>query len=159
MGREILTFGYEGINIERFVERLRTASVETVIDVRANPLSRKPGLSKNALAQNLKAGGVHYVHAAELGCPKPVRDRYKSDGDWTAYTNGFLHYVAGQSSAVRNVAAIADKSRSCLICFEADFNFCHRTFVARAVAPIINARIVHLAATTSIVDPDARSAA
>jgi uncharacterized protein (DUF488 family) len=157
--REILTFGYEGLKLEGFIERLRSAAVETIIDVRANPISRKPGLSKNALAQNLKAVGIQYVHAAAMGCPKSVRDRYKADGNWTKYTNAFLEYIADQSASVADVAAIAKRSRSCLICFEADFDFCHRTYVARAAAPIINARVVHLTATASIADRDVRSAA
>jgi uncharacterized protein (DUF488 family) len=157
--REILTFGYEGLSVAGFIERLRSAKVETIVDVRANPLSRKPGLSKNALAGHLNAAGIKYVHAAKMGCPKPVRDRYKADRDWAAYTNGFLNYMAEQSEAVACVAAIAKGSRSCLICFEADFSFCHRTFVARAAAPIIGARVSHLTVKTSVADLDVRSAA
>lgn len=159
MNREILTFGYEGLKVEGFIGRLRSAQVKTVIDVRANPISRKPGLSKSALAANLKAVGIQYMHAAAMGCPKSVRDRYKGDGDWIAYTDAFLEYIADQSPYVADVAAIAKRSRSCLICFEADFNFCHRTFVARAAAPIFGARVLHLTATTLVADRDARSAA
>ena len=159
MDREILTFGYEGLSVAGFIERLRWAKVETIVDVRANPLSRKPGLSKKALAEHLNRAAIQYVHAAKMGCPKPVRDRYKADGDWAAYTNGFLNYIAEQSEAVAYVAAIAKGSRSCLICFEADFNFCHRTFVARAAAPIIGARVSHLTAKTSVADRDVRSVA
>lgn len=159
MTLEILTFGYEGLSVERFVKRLRSAKVETIVDVRANPLSRKPGLSKNALARHLADAGIDYIHVSQLGCPKPVRDRYKADGDWAAYTRGFLSYIADQEAWIVQLASIAERSRSCLICFEADFNFCHRTFVARAAAPLFNARVVHLTATASVVDQAARSAA
>jgi uncharacterized protein (DUF488 family) len=159
VGREILTFGYEGLSVASFVERLRSAKVEIVIDVRANPLSRKPGLSKNALAGHLNAAGIRYFHAAKMGCPKQVRDRYKVDGDWARYMIGFLNYIADQGTSVAHVAAIAKESRSCLICFEANFNLCHRTFVARAAASIIDARVIHLTAKMSVVDQDGRSAA
>jgi uncharacterized protein (DUF488 family) len=159
VNREILTFGYEGLSVAGFIQRLRTAKVETIVDVRANPLSRKPGLSKNALAGHLNAARIKYVHAAKMGCPKQFRDRYKADRDWAAYTSGFLDYMAEQSEALAYVAAIAKGSRSCLICFEADFNFCHRTFVARAAAPIIGARVSHLTAKTLVADLDVRSAA
>ncbi|MCA6124658.1 DUF488 domain-containing protein [Bradyrhizobium sp. WSM 1704] len=159
MNREIFTFGYEGLSVERFVARLRSAMIETVIDVRANPLSRKPGLSKRALAEHLSNAEIKYVHLVEMGCPKSVRDRYKADRDWTAYTRGFLDYIADQEEAVARVASIAEQSRSCLICFEADFNYCHRTFVARAAAPALNANVVHLTTIASIVDRIARVAA
>lgn len=159
MQQEILTFGYEGLSVDAFIARLRSADVETVVDVRANPISRKPGLSKNALARNLTKAGMRYVHVVEMGCPKPVRDRYKSDGDWTAYTSAFLAYIADQKVPVAYIASIAKQSRSCLICFEADYNFCHRTFVARAAAPIAGARVVHLTAKMSVVDRELRSAA
>jgi uncharacterized protein (DUF488 family) len=156
---EILTFGYEGLSVANFVDRLKLAQVEIVVDVRANPLSRKPGLSKKMLALHLEASGIEYVHAAKMGCPKSVRDRYKADNDWATYTHGFLSYIACQGEAVAEVSAIARRSRACLICFEADFNFCHRTYVARAAAPLIGARISHLTAETSIEDHGARRAA
>src|SRR5258705_10711616 len=100
---EIQTCGYEGLSVDKFVERLLAAGSRTVIDVRANPLSRKPGLSKNALAKNLEAAGIAYVHAPKLGCPKPVRDRYKIDRDWATYTRGFLTHLSRHGEAVAEV--------------------------------------------------------
>lgn len=159
MDPEIYTFGYEGLSVEEFIARLRLASVQTVIDVRANPLSRKPGLSKKALALHLSEADIQYVHVVELGCPKAIRDRYRADRNWGAYVRAFLQYIAGQRAAVDCVASIARRSRCCLICFEADFNFCHRTFVGRALAKIVGARLVHLTATMSVEDREAKSAA
>jgi uncharacterized protein (DUF488 family) len=156
---EIQTCGYEGLSVGEFIKRLIAADTETVIDVRANPLSRKPGLSKNALAKNLNAAGIAYVHAPKLGCPKSIRERYKIDHDWTTYTSEFLAYLSRQDEAVAEVAAIATRSKSCLICFEADFNFCHRTFVARAVAQLGMMRITHLTARKAISDQNILSAA
>ena len=42
MASELFTFGYEGLSLDVFITRLKSAGVKTVIDVRANPLSRKP---------------------------------------------------------------------------------------------------------------------
>ena len=66
MAGEVLTHGYEGLSVRDFVERLIAAGAETVIDVRANRLSRKPGFSKNALAKNLDAAGIAYLHVPSL---------------------------------------------------------------------------------------------
>jgi uncharacterized protein (DUF488 family) len=159
MVSEIQTCGYEGLNVRQFIERLTSAGTETVIDVRANPLSRKPGFSKNALAKNLAAAGIAYVHAPKMGCPKPVRERYKIDRDWTAYTRGFLAYLSRQGEAVAEVAAIGARSKSCLVCFEADFKFCHRTFVARAASGLAGLQVIHLMDQTAIFDQNVLSAA
>jgi uncharacterized protein (DUF488 family) len=159
MATEIFTAGYEGIGVVEFLTRLKKSGVQTVVDVRANPISRKPGFSKNALATHLKAAGVEYQHVPALGCPKKVRDRYKLDGDWAAYTRGFSAYLQGQAEALAGVARIAAHSKTCLICFEADFNFCHRTFVARGAAILGDLRVSHIANQKVISDPGLRSAA
>jgi uncharacterized protein (DUF488 family) len=39
-----------------------------------------------------------------------------------------------------------------LVCFEADYNFCHRTFVARAAATLRGMRVVHLTDRAAVVD-------
>jgi uncharacterized protein (DUF488 family) len=155
----IFTFGYEGLSLEEFIGRLRVAGIQTVVDVRANPLSRKPGFSKRAFGAALNAAGIIYVHASAMGCPKSVRDRYRRDGDWTVYTRGFSAHLKGQTEAVAQLARSAEQSSSCLICFEADFNRCHRTYVARAVAKLNGMAVAHLTRRTEISDEAVRSVA
>ena len=69
----IYTIGYEGLNIDSFMSLLRENGVETVVDIRELPLSRKPGFSKKVLASTLSASGFEYTHISDLGCPKPIR--------------------------------------------------------------------------------------
>jgi uncharacterized protein (DUF488 family) len=159
MADRIFTFGYEGMSVDAFVRRLKAAGIETVVDVRANPLSRKPGFSKRALAAALDGAGMAYIHLPAMGCPKPVRDRYKRDADWAAYTRGFLAHLKREPEAVVEVAAIATRAPSCLVCFEADFNRCHRTYVARAAAEHAGFDVVHLTGRTELADAAVRSAA
>jgi uncharacterized protein (DUF488 family) len=86
----LFTLGYEGLTIEAFIARLQTTQVKTVVDVRELPLSRKKGFSKSAFCAALATHGVAYLHAPALGCPKPIRNQYKSDGNWQIYTRDFL---------------------------------------------------------------------
>jgi uncharacterized protein (DUF488 family) len=159
MAHRIFTFGYEGLSLDAFIQRLSAAGVETVVDVRANPLSRKPGFSKRALAAALNAVGIAYIHVPAMGCPKLVRDRYKRDADWAAYTRGFLAHLKGERETLAEISGIAERSSSCLICFEADFNRCHRTYVARAAAKQGGFEVVHLTDRTELADAAIRSAA
>jgi uncharacterized protein (DUF488 family) len=159
MADHIFTFGYEGLTLDAFIARLKSARVKTVIDVRANPLSRKRGFSKGALSAALDAVGITYTHMPAMGCPKPVRERYKRDSNWAAYTRGFLRYLNEQRDALLRVVQIAKTSPSCLICFEADFERCHRTFVARGAAQLGGFQVAHITDRKVVPDAVARSAA
>jgi uncharacterized protein (DUF488 family) len=156
---ELYTFGYEGLAINAFIARLTSAGVETVIDVRANPLSRKRGFSKTAFSNALSAAGIEYRHVVTMGCPKPVRDQYKQDGNWGTYTRGFMAHLAKNRAALGEVAELAEASTCCLVCFEADFEQCHRTFVARGAAKLGGFTVLHLTSQTVIPDAARRAAA
>ncbi len=108
--------------------------MKVVIDVRELPLSRKKGFSKTAFAAALKDAGVAYEHRPAFGCRKPIRIQYKIDSNWKRYEKAFNAYLATQASAVADLAAFSKKAKACLVCFEADFNLCHRSLVARAAA-------------------------
>lgn len=128
----IYTAGYEGLSIESFIARLKHAQIDKVLDVREYPLSRKPGFSKKAFAECLAAAGIAYEHCPPLGCPKPIRNRYKVDSDWGAYARDFRAYVRTQTSLLQNLTVEAAKQRICMVCYEADPNFCHRSLIAEA---------------------------
>jgi uncharacterized protein (DUF488 family) len=155
----LYTFGYEGITIEAFIARLKETGVRTIIDVRELPLSRKRGFSKRAFAEALHRAGIAYAHMPALGCPKPIRDAYRADGNWSGYTRKFIAYLDQQSAAVAEVAKIARATAACLVCFEADFNYCHRSMVARAAARVGGPAVVHLTARTAIPELPAKAAA
>lgn len=139
-----MTIGYEGLNLDHLFSLLDAGGVDTIVDVRQSPISRKKGFSKRALATSACAKGFRYVHLAEFGCPKPIRDDYKRDGDWERYTARFLEYIDTQEAAVFTFARRALTERCCLVCFEADPNFCHRSLVAERVAGAAPLAVVHL---------------
>jgi uncharacterized protein (DUF488 family) len=55
---KIYTIGYEATTMAEFLAALTRAGVERVIDVRALPLSRRPGFSKTSLAASLREAGI-----------------------------------------------------------------------------------------------------
>ena len=155
----LLTVGYEGLDIEAFVARLNDARVHLIVDVRELPLSRKKGFSKNSLRDRLAAEGLGYVHMPALGCPKKIRDQYRADGDWARYTHDFMAYLQTQEAGVRELAQQARVTTACLVCFEADYSLCHRTYVARAAQRFGAPAVRHLTAKTSFLDQPLRAAA
>lgn len=152
----LLTFGYEGLDIASFVTRLKSAGVKTIVDVRELPLSRKKGFSKSSFREALAARGIAYVHIPALGCPKPIRDAYKVDRDWAAYTRSFMAYLATQEATVRELVKISRATTACLVCFEADHAMCHRTYVARAARKLGGPQVMHLTPKTVLPDSGLR---
>lgn len=142
----VYTIGYEGLDIDAFMSLLAEHGIDTVVDIRELPLSRKPGFSKKALASVLNLSGLEYVHMVDLGCPKSVRDRYREDGNWKRYTDGFLKYLKTQEAAIAKLSELVNSSTCALLCYEADFNFCHRSMVASAVRDYCGANIQHIKA-------------
>jgi uncharacterized protein (DUF488 family) len=143
----IYTIGYEGIDIDRFLSLLHEHDIETVVDVRELPLSRKPGFSKRALAETLNLSGLEYIHLPDLGCPRAIRDRYRIDNNWMRYKEGFLKYLNTQDETLADLASIAAISNCALLCFEADYNHCHRSMVADAIKSLSAIRVFHIQVT------------
>lgn len=129
----IFTIGYEGATMAEFVAALKAAGVERVIDVRALPLSRRPGFSKSTLAASLAAEGIDYVHLKALGTPKEGRDAAKK-GDVATLRRVYdrqLQLPEAQAQAARMRELAAEKP-SALLCFERDPGHCHRTLLLAA---------------------------
>lgn len=133
----VFTVGYEGLDPQKFFGLVQRCGVELLIDVRDLPVSRKPGFSKQALAALCERHEMEYCHVVELGCPREVRHAYRADGDWSKYTVKFKRHLTGQADALSKVAELAERRRICLLCFEENFNFCHRTYIAEALALVI----------------------
>lgn len=143
----MFTVGYEGLDIERFLALLAQHGIDTVVDVRELPLSHKRGFSKRALAGALNLAGLQYLHMGKLGCPRPIRNRYRQDRDWQRYTQGFMEHLHTQAAALDELSGLAG-SRSCaLLCYEADYHLCHRALVANALHERYGTHIHHVQAT------------
>lgn len=130
---KIWTIGYEGATMEDFLGALTRAGVEQVIDVRALPLSRRPGFSKTSLAASLKEAGIGYVHLKALGTPKAGRDAAKKGDRVTleAVYDGQLELPEAQAQAAM-MRELANEKRSALLCYERDPTTCHRTLLLDA---------------------------
>ena len=133
------TIGYEGTAIDDFLRALHSHRIEHLIDICEMPLSRKKGFSKTALALHLEQAGVRYSHVRALGCPKPIRDRYRIDGDWNRYSRAFTAYLESQTEALHEVAKMIALERCSLMCFEADYTRCHPSLVVQRLGgPVLH---------------------
>jgi uncharacterized protein (DUF488 family) len=142
---EILTIGYEGTTLPDILAALREAEVSLLLDIRAVPRSRKPGFSGRMLAASAEAAGIGYRHFQRLGTPKPGRDRARA-GDAAGMATIFNAHMAGDEpqAALAQAVVVAREACCCLLCFERDPHFCHRTIVAGLIAERTGQTIRHL---------------
>lgn len=133
MGPELFTMGYEGTTIDSFIDSLQINNINCIIDVRALPLSRKPGFSKTKLAGRLNHIKIQYIHLPELGTPKDIRNELKSTRDYVAFFKKMEKYLAGKKDAIRQAYNHVIDTRCCLLCFERFADKCHRKIVAEKI--------------------------
>ncbi|MDQ3143421.1 MAG: DUF488 domain-containing protein, partial [Pseudomonadota bacterium] len=118
------------------IAALQEAGVERLIDVRAVPLSRRPGFSKNILANGLAEAGIEYVHLKALGTPPEGREaaRKNRHAELERIYSGQLELPEAIVAAAQMLDLAAEKP-SALLCFERDPSGCHRSLLLRLVAP------------------------
>ena len=143
MTMKIFTIGYEGATQSELVDALQQAGVERVIDVRAVPLSRKPGFSKNVLAVGLREAGIDYVHLKALGTPPDGREAARK-GRIDVMERIYAEQLETPEAAMQaaQMIALAQEKPSALLCFERDPAGCHRTPLRLSVLP--DAEVVDL---------------
>jgi len=134
--RRIFTIGYEGATQAELIGALNAAGVEQVIDVRAVPMSRKPGFSKNVLAAGLREAGIAYVHLRALGTPPAGREAARK-GRLEEFERIYAAQLETPEAGVEaaQMVALAEETPSALLCFERDPAQCHRTPLREAVMP------------------------
>jgi uncharacterized protein (DUF488 family) len=132
----IFTIGYEGATMDEFIAALRTAGVERVIDVRALPLSRRPGFSKTPLRGALEEAEIDYVHLKALGTPADGRAAARAGrhADMARIYAGQLELPEAIAQSGQ-MLELGKEKPSALLCFERDPAHCHRTLLLQAMAP------------------------
>ena len=132
----VFTIGYEGTTQVELIATLAQAGVRRVIDVRAVPLSRKPGFSKKGLAAALGLAGIDYVHLRALGTPPEGREaaRKGDHAKLVAVYDAQLEEPAAIAQAAM-MRALAAETPAALLCFERDAATCHRSLLLARVAP------------------------
>ena len=131
----IFTIGYEGATVAEFIAALQKAGVERIIDVRALPLSRRPGFSKTPLRGALEEAGIDYVHLKALGTPSEGRTAARAGrhADMAQIYAGQLELPEAMVQSVQMLELAAEKP-SALLCMEREPEHCHRSLLIKAVA-------------------------
>jgi uncharacterized protein (DUF488 family) len=126
----VSTIGFTKTTAEGFFERLLTAGVKKVMDVRLHNTSQLAGFAKaNDLEYFLKkVGAVKYTHQPLLAPTDAMLNEYKKNkGDWRVYEEHFLKLMAERQ--IENHFKPEMFDGVCLLCSEATPHRCHRRLV------------------------------
>jgi uncharacterized protein (DUF488 family) len=129
----IWTVGHSTRTIEDFVELLKAHKIESLVDVRHFPGSRRyPQFNKERLAESLAKVEIEYHHLLKLG----GRRRPQPDSHNTAWRNeafrGYADYMESEAFAegIGSLIDFARDKRVAIMCAEAVWWRCHRGLIA-----------------------------
>lgn len=141
----IWTIGYERTSLDSVIAALRAAGVQTLLDVRELPLSRRAGFSKTPLRAALSEAGIGYVHLKGLGTPAEGRlagRQHDLPRFWDIVERRMDTPEA--EADLQRAAEIARAERACLLCVEADPHVCHRLRVGQLLGERFGFAVEHL---------------
>ncbi len=129
----IYTIGHSTHSMETFVAMLKSFNIQTVVDIRSLPGSRKfPQFDKENMEIVLPEIGIEYIHLKELG----GRRKVKKDSHNTRWRNdsfkGYADYMETEDfkKAILHLENIAKKGTTAYMCAEAVWWRCHRSMVS-----------------------------
>jgi uncharacterized protein (DUF488 family) len=132
----VLAIGHSTRPVAELIDLLRSCEVVTLVDVRTIPRSRRnPQYGQEALARELEAAGMRYVHLPRLGGLRHAR----KDSDNAAWRNASFrgyadHMQTGEfEEGLVELRALARESRVAVMCAESVPWRCHRSLIADAL--------------------------
>lgn len=136
----LMTIGYEGFSLEKYLKQLICNDIRVLCDVRKNAFSMKYGFSKGILQKACEGVGIKYIHVPALGIESRNRKSLNTQADYDClfeeYEQTSLRHNWEALLYVRSI--IDEEKRVCLTCFEKDPKQCHRTRVAKALMNLPN---------------------
>ncbi len=134
----VLTIGYEGHSLERYLNTLLRAGTTILCDVRRNPISRKYGFSKTTLSRACEGVGIRYEHVPELGIASSQRRELDSQESYDALFLTYARdYLPGEAVSLRRIQRwVTDGECIALTCYEHLPHQCHRHCVSDALAEL-----------------------
>lgn len=136
MTPEIYSIGHWNYSLERLVEMLAQHQIESLVDIRRFPGSRKfPHLNQQSLATALPEAGMEYHWLEALGGRRHARKDGPPSVNLGLRNESFRNYAdymstEGFHQGIHKLLEIAAHQRTAMMCAEAVFWRCHRRLVS-----------------------------
>ncbi|HEX8813869.1 MAG TPA: DUF488 domain-containing protein [Terriglobales bacterium] len=130
----LYTIGHSTRSVEELIEALQAHGVQTLVDIRAFPMSRRlPHFNRESLEKTLAAAGIEYRWLKELG---GRRGRILKDSPNVALRNdSFRNYADYMLTpefqhAAGELVKIGEQKKTAYMCAERVYFRCHRMLVS-----------------------------
>jgi uncharacterized protein (DUF488 family) len=130
----LYTVGHSTRSLEDLIETLQAHAIETLVDIRAFPMSRRlPQFNRESLENSLSASGIRYVWMKALG---GYRKKSREDSPNIELRNASFRNYADYmlttefENAMAELVALAEGSRTAYMCAERVYFRCHRMLVS-----------------------------
>ena len=136
----IYTIGHYSHTEEEFIDLLKEAQIEVLVDVRAFPGSRKfPWFGKDQMAKWLPKSGIEYTHIEELGGRRPPSQLVSpalNDGWQNQSFHNYADYTLSDcfQEGIQKLTDIASNKRVAYCCSERHPARCHRLIISNWLA-------------------------
>jgi len=128
----VYTIGHGAREAVELVQCLGEAGVETLLDVRRFPGSRRhPQFGRDALAATVREAGVEYAHMESLGGRRSGGDRFSCLR--VAGFRGYAEWMGGEEFQA-GLATALELPVPCFLCAETLWWRCHRRLIAEVLA-------------------------
>jgi uncharacterized protein (DUF488 family) len=130
----LYTIGHSTRTLDELIAVLKAHSIETLVDIRAFPMSRRlPHFNRESLDAALAKAGIRYVWMKSLG---GYRKTIRKDSPNTGLRNGSFRNYADYMltpefrAAAAELVKLAEPSRTAYMCAERAWFQCHRMLVS-----------------------------
>ena len=130
----LYTIGHSTRTVEELIGVLAAHSIETLVDIRAFPRSRRlPYFNRESLEKTMPAAGIRYVWMKELGgrrkksLPQSPNVALRND----SFRNYADHMLTPEfERAMAELVQLSESSRTAYMCAERVYFRCHRMLVS-----------------------------
>jgi len=130
----LFTIGHSTRSLEELIEALKAHDIETLVDIRSFPMSRRlPHFNREALEESLSGAGIRYIWMKGLG---GRRKKIRNDSPNVALrSQSFRNYADYMLTpefqrAIGELINLAEHSRTAYMCAERVYFRCHRMLVS-----------------------------
>jgi uncharacterized protein (DUF488 family) len=130
----LYTIGHSTRTLEELIEILRAHSIQTLVDIRSLPMSRRlPHFNRESLEKTLPEAAIRYVWMKELGGRrKKIRDDSPHIALRSPSFRNYADYMLTEEfrSGINSLIELADRSPTAYMCAERVYFRCHRMMVS-----------------------------
>ena len=134
MAEVIYTIGHSNNTLDAIIEILAHHKIEFVVDVRAYPRSRRtPHFNRQAIESHLTLANIQYSWAGKVlgGYRRPIRNSPNmalNDANFRGFADHMI--TRAFSESLRALCEVAARKKLAILCSEANYQHCHRQFIA-----------------------------